>query len=456
MTEKRFFDLLKEKMDSLRPSVRHRSEDWASLHSRLDLVLPQSPDKPRRLFVLPLFLGTALLFSNAAWVQSYLTDQSKITQLEAKLSGLQNAAPLPDNASLEIRIDTVWRMIYLPTSDFGNKNLRRNETTTLNLAFQHSLASGNKLNDNLTLASSGTEVSQRREVPQNAGSITAEPFASAVPISTLQAAENIDIPADSVAKIAIPPSLKTLQPLVFEQQKEKEALPGNLLSEIPEKKNNRAFEKDLIQALRPKSCSVSATATWLDVLSPGLMHKGGFAYKVSGQIGFSPRWSLTLSYGLGQLHYKAHNPESILGKPVLPEPYSPDHHYREFDLTGQKIRQFDAGVQYSFAQIGKLKPFIGMGWGGIIVEPFVMEYELQHEPSGVIEKGFFEATQPTWLNNTIRMGAGLEVPLSGALNLKLEGSYLRQWDKKNGNDPDLMGIGIGLNWLITRINPVKE
>jgi len=456
MTEKRFFDLLKEKMDSLRPPVKHRSEDWVALHSRLDQVMPHVPDKPRRPFVLPLFFLAVLLFSNAAWVYSHLTGQSKIMQLEAKLSGLQNAASLPGNAPLEVRIDTIWKTIYLPMNDFGNQDLWWNETTNNALVFHLSLTSRNILRDNPALAFSSTEALQREATSENNSLPAAERSVLTATMFSAEAAENLGILGDSAAKTTAIPSIKTLQLSVIEQGKQKEKPPVNLLSETSKKEKSGTFEKDLAQALRPKFFSIGANVAWLDLLSPELMHKGGFAYGLSGQIGFSPHWSLTLSYKLGQLHYKAHNPESILGKPVLPEPSSPDHHYREFDLTGQKIRQFDAGFQYSFTQIGKLKPFIGMGWGGIIVQPFVIEYELQHEPSGVIEKGFFEITQPTWLNNTIRIGAGLEVPLSGALNLKLEGSYLRQWDKKNGNDPDLIGIGIGLNWLITGINPVKE
>jgi len=456
MTEKKFFDLLKEKMDGLRPPVKHRSGDWAALHSRLDQVMPQAPDKPRRPFALPLFFGAALLFSNAAWVQSYLTGQSKIMQLEAKLSGLQNAALLPGNAPLEVRIDTIWKTVYLPISDLGNQDLWRNETTNSALVFQPRLSSRNNLADIPALAFSSTEALQREATSENISLPAAEPSVLTATMFSAEAAENLGILGDLAAKTTAIPSIKTLQLSVIEQEKQKEIPPVNLLSETSKKKKAGTFEKDLTQALRPKFFSIGANVAWLDLLSPQLMHKGGFAYGLSGQIGFSPHWSLTLSYKLGQLHYKAHNPESILGKPVLPEPSSPDHHYLEFDLTGQKIRQFDVGFQYSFTQIGKLKPFIGMGWGGIIVQPFVMEYELQHEPTDVIEKGFFEVTQPTLLNNIIRMGAGIEVPLSGALNLKLEGFYLRQWDKKNGNDPDLMRIGIGLNWLITGINPVKE
>lgn len=176
------------------------------------------------------------------------------------------------------------------------------------------------------------------------------------------------------------------------------------------------------------------------------MHEGGFSYGAAGLIGLSRHWGLTVQYNAGQLHYKAHDPAAILGAPALPPP-DYGHRFIEMDVTGQKTRQFDLGLRYTFSQPGKPRPFLGLGWSGMTVLPYEVEYETQHEPTGTIQKSVFSVNERTRFRNMVRLGMGLEIPLSSRFDLALEGFYLRQWKKPSGIAPDLMCIRGGVNWL---------
>ncbi|MFN0216729.1 MAG: hypothetical protein ACKVT2_20925, partial [Saprospiraceae bacterium] len=214
-----------------------------------------------------------------------------------------------------------------------------------------------------------------------------------------------------------------------------------------EKKPTKPFSEKLKDALRPKLFKVGLNIGWLNAYSTGLMHEGGFSYNLCGEIGLSRHWSVVANLGKGQLHYRAHTPEAILGTPVFPILPSMEHHFTDMDVTGQKIHQFGLGLRYTFAQPGKARPFLGLGWGGQTILPFSIEYEVQHEPTGTIQKGVFEVTARTQMRNILGLSGGVEMPLSPRFELSLEGSYQRQWKKPSGISADLLGIQAGMNWL---------
>jgi hypothetical protein len=126
---------------------------------------------------------------------------------------------------------------------------------------------------------------------------------------------------------------------------------------------------------------------------------------------------------------------------------SMEHHFTELDVTAQKIHQFGLGLRYTFAKPGKPRPFLGIDWSGQTLMPFSIEYELQHEPTGLIQKEVLEVTSRTRIRNIVDLKAGIQMPLSPRFDFSLEGFYQRQWKKPSGIAPDLLGIQAGINWL---------
>lgn len=113
MAEKNFFDLLKEKMAALRPSARHREDDWTALTARLNEALPQQPQDRRRAWLPLLLLLLALLSSNALWWNESLENRTAMRRVEVQLAGLQTSVSSLRAVSPTVRTDTVWRTVYI-------------------------------------------------------------------------------------------------------------------------------------------------------------------------------------------------------------------------------------------------------------------------------------------------------------------------------------------------------
>ena len=435
MAEKNFFDLLKDKMAALRPSEKHRDDDWASLGGRLDAALPQQR-RERRAIVLPLLLLAALLSSNAAWWQASRNNQATLAQLEGQISDLQAAiAATPIPASQVVRTDTLWRMVYVRLHGAEVDDSSPIEETVA--AILKTSQDGIFRAADSPIRSTLQGRSFINETNGGLGNDSAPGFldglSEATPDSCLDIADLALLPLPDLALLDIP------KPTI--------CVPKSLISPQEEKKPTEPFSEKLTDALRPKFFKVGANIGWLYAKSNGLMHEGGFLYDLNGVIGLSRHWSVTANFSMGRIHYKAHMPEAILGTPDFPMLPSLEHHLAEMDVTAQKIRQFDLGLRYTFSQPGKPRPYLGLGWGGQTLLPLSIEYEIQHEPTGTIQKGVFNVAARTHLRNIVGLSAGLDIPLSPRFDLTLEGSYHRQWKKPSKASPDLIGIRTGVTWL---------
>lgn len=429
MAEKNFFDLLKEKMAALRPSEKYRDDDWMALADRLNMALPEQSHKRRRALVLPLLLFAALLSSNAVWWQRHQQDQNMLHRLEAQVVGLQMSVGALEAARPVLRTDTIWQTVYV--REIGNMGFMLSGSQQFTTQQLQLAQNGLHPIMNVVLPSSKTE-------GNSSATVTAEidNHTRSKSHALDSAARMADLPLLETRELAL---LKLSNPTIS-------PIDNSVAQPLEEGKPIKPFGQNLLDALFPKYFKVGANIGWLYARSPGLMHEGGFSYGVAGLIGLSRHWGLTVQYNAGQLHYKSHDPAAILGTHVLPPP-DYGHHLTEMDVTGQKIRQFDLGLRYTFSQPGKLRPFVGLGWGGMTVLPYEVDYETQHEPTGAIQKSVFSVNERTQFPNMVRVGAGLEIPLSSCFDLTLEGFYLRQWKKPSGIAPDLMGIRGGVNWL---------
>ncbi len=425
MADNHFFDLLKNKMAEMRPSDTHREADWASLGERLNAALPHQP-RQRRTIVLPLLLLTAMLLSNAAWWQSSLGDRTAIATLEAQVASFQISVAVIPPASLPPTIhDTLWRAIYVQTPA-----IKMAQTTPI-AQTEMAISGASQVNDPI-----------RNDVLVNE-KITETGHAA----NSILHAEQYKAVLDSTLVDAVSTHQEHNDSALLKRPNLVLSTPDSVNTTLPEsKKPTKTFATKFSDALRPKFFKAGANIGWLYANSAGLMHQGGFSYNLHGQIGFSRHWSMTADIGMGSMHYKAHEPGAILGAPALPSPH-PGSHLTEMDITGQKFRQFGLGSRYSFAQPGELRPYLGLGWSGLTVLPYTVEYEITDEHTGIIKKDLFEVTAPTRLRNIFALNGGVEIPLSPRFDLTLEGFYQRPWKKPSGIAPDLTGIRAGANWL---------
>ena len=442
MADMDFFDLLKEKMAALRPSAKHRANDWDALTAQLDQAMPQQAPARTRAWVPLLLLLLALLLSNALWWQGNRENRQAMQRVEVQLAGLQSSVAALKPAPPIIQRDTVWRTVYIqrPEREQLGSEVSLQSTDPTEIRFptlnqNHSL-------DKKALDPPGInpDLSQQKTIET--------PSASNQPNSSVSAQQPSGISLQGVVSPVVVQPLPLPQLTFLKSAPQPVPVSPDYVVDLPPKphKPTRPFGPLLLHALKPKYFKVGALTSWVHPLSPALTHQVGVEFGTQGAVGFSRHWSLTLEYSYGQLHYEADKPEAILGMPEFPALPSPEYQYFHLDLQRQAFRQFGLGLRYTFSEWHKSRPFIGLNWGNQTVLPFRVNYDLQHEPSSTIQKSVFNTNQRIHLRNYLRLGAGLVIPLSDRFDLTAEGFFQRQVKKKNIDALDIMGIRLGANW----------
>lgn len=437
MAEKNFFDLLKAKMTALRPSTRHREKDWTELAARLDQALPQASNR-RRWPLLVLLL--ALLASNAWWWRERQADRLRMHEVEAQLQHLQTSVSTLVSSAAKIPTDTVWqtqKVQISPAGQFlvpapaekeisGNKSASRNRgiypRESTRRPGPNTISGGQK-----EVAASGSQTHTDAVEESTNESIRCEgsPYLGNVVPSRLEP--------------RIVTSLKSTTPTISLRP---EQIPDSFI--IPYDPP-RPFGRMVLNAIKPKYVKVGLVTGWRHRFSPDLKHQLGFEGGVQGIIGFSRHWSVLLDFTFGQLHYESSQPKAILGEPEFSALSSPSQHYAHLNLNRQPLRQFDLGLRYTFSNWGKTRPYAGLQWGNQFILPYSVQYEIEDEPNHTLQEGVLYVQQTTALRNTMRLGAGVEVPISRRFDLTLEGFYQRQWKPKSKNTHSPVGLRLGIN-----------
>lgn len=425
-------------MAELRPFEKHRDDDWDALGARLNAALPQQQQGKRRTIVIPLLLAAAFLSSNAMWWQSSRRDQASLTRLEAQMgelkasiTALKVAPSVPPN---QVQHDTLWRTVYVQLNDLENKPSVYNEKS--GIAISKTSQEGSFPKSGLPIFSTirDNQFEDKAPVyPQSMSkAILDNQLSKETPGSILGNSDLTILEISETALIDLPkPEIHlSKRLLMLTQQKEKP---------------NKPFSKKLREAISPKFFKLGGNIGLIYPNSAGLMHEGGFSYGLQAQVGLSRHWSLTAAFNAQQFHYKAHDRAALLAAPALPNP-GHGQHILEIDVNGQRTQQFDFGLRYTFSKTDKPRLFIGLSWGGLLLMPYDVEYEIQEELNGTIQKVVYSISERTHLRNILRFGTGLQIPLSSRSDLTLEGFYTRRWKKPSGVAPDFFGVQGGVHW----------
>lgn len=384
--------------------------------------------------VLPLLLLAALLSTNALWWHSDQENQRTLRSLETRLDSFQSTLVVMTSPAPKIIVthDTIWKVVYVQ----AQKDADAAPNQFAKTPDKNPVAEGftSKINSNQTQSNPpalniDSNLNESPIAANNANETGPANTISSEVLSKIANFEPLELP--NIPPLAIP--LRQIQIPALPTP----VLPVSEARTIP-------ITKKVAHALHPKFYKAGISAGWLNAASKHLMHEGGISYNLHAEIGFSRHWSLIADFGIGKMHYKAHNPEAMVGSPELPMPPSTGHHYSEMDVTGQRIRQYGIGLRHTFSQLGKSHPFLGISWGGQNIRPFSIQYEIQHEPSGTIEKAVYDVSTTTPLNNLFGINAGFEISLSSRINFIMQGFYQRQWKKNNPAAPDFRGVRAGI------------
>lgn len=438
MAEKLFFDWLKRKMATLRPSEQHREEDWLEVANRLEKAMPHQTGRRYRTLLIPLLI-VAFLSSNFIWWNASRDNQLAYNHLADKVAQLEATVAKMSLTNSIIQTDTIWKtvVVYDKSNIKGNNTNIRSYQAMKNNIFDHASTGSNmrkptdtEYQDNSdesanSNSSDALNIENKGEQNNKNSNVLFQP---PIPMDLAY------LPTRNTHLIKIP-NRRRISPDVYDA-----------LTSIPELKiepHNESF----LQILQPKYYKIGVNAGLLYPVSQGLMHQGGNIYSARGEIGFSRHWSIYANIGKGQLHYKAHSPAAIVGNPDLPMLPSAAHHYSDLDITGQKLVYYYVGLRYTFLKIDKPHPFLGMGWGNQVILPFNVDYETTDEPYTGIQKGTFQVTNEIKLRNSLQFEMGLNIPFSKHFELSLEGFYQRLIHKSSDEAPDLIGVRTGFYWL---------
>lgn len=444
MASKNFFEMLKDKIASLRPSTRHREEDWSALADQLDQAMPQRHFERQRALV-PLLLLLALFLSNAFWWQTSRENQVAMQGLEVQMASLQNVVESLKSAAPDIHTDTVWRNVYVQTP-YQTLFLSPSRMSGAQKAEFRQVSADNTLNPERKTAiqSAFPSAWKALDSPED------NPVGHTVfPREQKVEGGQADRDQQETGSLAHIKLLPTSGPGLLEWKTPSMRYVPEFLSDSLVKPFNprRPFVPTLLHTLKPEYIKVGGIAGWLHPLSPAVIHQIGFEAGIHGLIGFSRHWSLALEYTYGQLHYEASNPSAILDTPEFPPLQSAEYRFTHLNVNKQAIQQVGLGLRYTFNEWRKnIRPYVGLNWGQTTVLPYTLEYEVEHEPSNTIQKKTLSVDQKVKLRHMIRLGTGLEIPLSRRLNLTAEGFYMRQWKRKDKNQMGFTGIRAGLNW----------
>lgn len=440
MSEKNFYDHLREKLNALRAKTRNQSQDWESLNRRLDQVLPEREHHHQRSgLLLPLLLLFALLLSNFLWWRGHHENQVAIRQLEMNMASLQHGS------ATFTRTDTVWRTKYIRVPDFDGFLLPKSQpgyrTKPSNYHTTPEAIEENKPKNPATAQNRSTPINQVK-IQTTTISDAGKTDESNLVIDPA----NLSIPDGT----ASPGLLATAYPELLEIPERPGLSTLSLPISLDPKplKPVRPIGRVILNAIKPTAVKIGGSAGLFYPLSASLTHQIGYKFGATGAINFARHWSVTVDYSYGDLHYEAAIPAAVLGAPDFPKLPSADYHYAHIDIQKQAFWKFGLGLQYTFLKAGQPRPFVGLNWGNQTLLPYEIAYEVQYEPGNTIQPGLLKIGHRSSVRNLLGLRAGLDVPLSRRLDFVIEAYYLRQWKKHANEIPDLPGIQLGFNWAL--------
>jgi hypothetical protein len=427
MTEGNLFERLQNKLSALHPSEEHRVDDWAALEAQLDKVLPQEK-KRRRPFIIPLFLLTTLLLSNGIWWWKHNKSSIYTQKIENQVNTLQKAFDSVVNKPVITRTDTVWRTIYIEKKtahtleNISNFNKNTNNYTG-NIPFS--------MTEKMYLTNSVSTVigTEQRTVVFSKGVETG--------ISTTKMDSNLV--KKTRQNVFSTPKLPTEQHLL--------AIEKTPIISPLEIKPITIIEKHKSSIFKIPTLKLGLKADYLNPRSTGLTAQNGIGIGIQGAIGFTKHLSIIGAMGMARFNYTATNKDAILGSPEeLPALANQPNTSIQMHMKNQGCMHYDLSLRYTFNPIAQVKPFIGIGFGGMVLSPYQMDLEVRNIQTMMVQQSNFQVTPKMQQQQMIHLSSGFDIPISRRLSFSFEGYYMRQWKKTVALSPDFIGIRTGVHY----------
>ncbi|MEZ4963363.1 MAG: hypothetical protein R2830_26305 [Saprospiraceae bacterium] len=456
MADFNFFDQFGKKMRSLRPSSRTAGEDWQVLSRRLDAVMPEQAPVRRHTWLAAAALLLLLLGSNLWWGFTFLQQEHSLEQLSEELAALKNAPVIVEKAAPCEEAGALRKQVAALQSDLEavNSALKNAETKLSSRASYLSGAYAETTNA-VSVPATGIAMdglsARQPDLVGNGEQASSGILTNPTPASNSGDETGGKVPALTAPETGFPTAIFTqmnnlpaLDIVPFELPRRRPAsLFDNALLMLPaeDKKDELPFARKAAQALTPKTFGIGASGGWLYPLEPDMEHQTGYGYALQAEVGFSRKLSLTAEWGRAVLHYNAVAPDAAICLESFHLP-SPEHQFIKMEILNQRLEFLGLGLRYKGMPKNTWHPIVSLGWSGMKVSPFKLQYET--DVAGNFFRGDFEVEQKSNMKNFARLGAGVEFPLGKRLNWTLEGYYLHAW---RNSEPEMIGVRTGLGFV---------
>lgn len=448
-----FFGQFGKKMRSLRPSSRTAEEDWQALSHRLDVVMPVRIATRRNRWLAAAALLLLLLGSNLWWGFTFLQQECSLEQLSEELAALKNTPAIAKKNTPCEEAGALHKQIAALQSDLKEKSSAlKNAETKLSSFFLYPSSIYAKTTstaalpvfpipmDQLTGTQSGLEENGKIEASGSSTIPTMESYSEDEPGGKVHTSTTPGIKHPTTVFTQVD-KLPVLDIVPFELPRHRPAFLFDndlLMLSAKDKKREMSFIRKAAQTLLPKTFGIGASGGWLYPLEPDMEHQAGYGYALQAEVVFSRMLSLTAEWSRTMLHYNALTPDAAIYAESFYLP-SPEHQLIKMEILNQRLEFLGLGLRYKGLPKNTWHPIAGLGWSGMIVSPFMLQYET--DVAGSFFRGDFEVKQKSNIRNFARLGAGVEFPFGKHINWTLEGHYLHAWRK---SEPNMIGVRTGV------------
>lgn len=409
MSERHFFDRLREKLSTITPAEKHKAEDWAMLSQQLDTVLPQKKNRPR-LFFLPFILGASLLISNVWWWQVH---QHDLAAKQAQIAGIQQNLVASKEQIKNLKDSVALLIIHNEQISEQDKSEYFKETKQTTALVQ-------RKNDNID----NKTAFQSIRIPI---------------VETSKSAIINSITDKPISENITDKSSKNTQTITEIDSKVHQQIPIYSLNE-----NKALFiitPQPLKKIAQKPRFQIGISTEYIQPYSTGLKAETGIGYNLEAGLNLSNHWQVMGSMGMMFLNYTATDKEAILGSAEdLPSIVNTPNSSIQMHMKNQGCMRYDLNVKYIFNPIKTIKPFVGWGISGMQMKRTNMDLQVQDMHAMMIHQSSIQVNPQAHKLQFYRFNAGFELPLTQHFAFGFEAYYMRQWNKTEKLAPDFMGL----------------
>jgi hypothetical protein len=349
-------NFLKQFRDNLesRPEPAFAENDWLALSQKLQ------PRKEKRPLSMILLWSLLPLFLVSLGANGFLYRQ--MHNAERKLALLNSRTDTVFQKSIVLETDTIYkyRTIFERDTIYRTQILKETAIAHTPTFFENNPNSTDSDNAN---TSSNTIAKTRF----NANDLKLD--------STVLKNNN----TDNVLVLNDLEKIKTLKPSFLKLNKKWDEPE---VGTFPIIQNPPKTLRQKLEAMRPKSYSLGASAGLVYPYGNGLSQPSGFALGGNGEMYFSPNVSAWASVHYLKSVYNVDKMGDAIGVPIMPPP----NNLLSFNLATikQPTIQYLVGFGYHFNSKKEWKPYLGLGFGAATLLPYEVGYEFKNSTLGTV------------------------------------------------------------------------